>query len=151
MSDAVVRSLPLPCSAADAFAVFTARITEWWSRGYSASGENLARAVIEPRVGGRVYEVDTHGNEFDWGTVSVWEPSHRLVISWTLAIPNDATTEVEARFSGEGDACTLHFEHRGWGPELAAVRSKFDHDGGWTSVLAGYVRLLSSLKPNHPQ
>lgn len=51
---AVVRTLAANCSRAHAYAIFTARIGEWWPAAFSASGVDLADAVIEPHVGGRM-------------------------------------------------------------------------------------------------
>jgi hypothetical protein len=51
----VVRSLALPCRREHAFTTFTDRIGEWWPKGFTASGDDLATVVIEGREGGRVY------------------------------------------------------------------------------------------------
>jgi|KBSMisStaDraftv2_1062788.scaffolds.fasta_scaffold2188919_1 hypothetical protein len=107
------------------------------ANAFTASGVNLANAVIETRDGGRVYEVDTQGKEYDWGSVRIWEPGHRVVLAWTLGISGADPTEVEVSFSGSSD-CVLRLEHRGTGPSWAADRPKFDSSGGWDVVLGAY-------------
>jgi hypothetical protein len=87
------------------------------ANAFTASGVNLANAVIETRDGGRVYEVDTQGKEYDWGSVRIWEPGHRVVLAWTLGISGADPTEVEVSFSGSSD-CVLRLEHPGLRPGL---------------------------------
>jgi Activator of Hsp90 ATPase homolog 1-like protein len=134
----VVRTLSLRCSPDTAFDVFTEQIGQWWPSGFTASGHNLADVVIEAKVGGRVYEVNNDGETYDWGAVTVWEPGRRVVQSWTLGLDRSSTTEVELRFSGEGDTCEVSFEHRGWRADQRRDRAKFDATGGWDVILDAY-------------
>ena len=61
-----------------------------------------------------MYEVQADGKEAPWGTVDVWEPPHRLVISWHVNPEAPAPTEIEVRFIADGDATRVDVEHRGW-------------------------------------
>jgi hypothetical protein len=63
---------------------------------YTANAETLEAVTIEPWVGGRVCA--THGDtgEDDWGEVTVWEPGHRLVHTFTLAQDPRYPSEVDA-------------------------------------------------------
>ena len=52
------RRVTIDLAPADAFRLFTERISTWWPlRTYSLSGPRTTRCEIEPRVGGRVFEV----------------------------------------------------------------------------------------------
>jgi uncharacterized protein YndB with AHSA1/START domain len=134
----IERRLTLRCGRAQAFAAFVADIGQWWPPGFSASGAQLASVVVEPRPGGRVYERDLDGHEFEWGTVRACEPGRQLVLSWTLALDSGAVTEVELAFADADAGCELRFCHRGWRAGQEAVRAKFDHDRGWNVGLAAY-------------
>jgi hypothetical protein len=54
------------CSPAHAFAVWTEQIDLWWPRSYTVSGDPTL-VVLEPRVGGRLFERTADGAEIDWG------------------------------------------------------------------------------------
>ena len=60
--------------------------------------------VLEPRVGGRIYERTGAGAEHDWGEVTVWEPPSRLAYSWHLRRDRADATDVEIRFVARGPA-----------------------------------------------
>jgi uncharacterized protein YndB with AHSA1/START domain len=140
----VVRTLALNCSRAHAYATFTARIGEWWPPGSSASGVNLADVVIEPRVGGRVYEISKNGDEFTWGAVKAIQDGTAITMVWTLGIRAPDPTELDVRFSGDitGDLADedlladVTLRHSGFVSDDDHAR--FGLDGGWTEVLAAY-------------
>jgi hypothetical protein len=136
----VVRTLSLSCGRHRAFDAFARQIHEWWPPGFTASGDDLARVVIEDRAGGRVYEVNSAGGEYDWGTVLDWEPDLRVTLSWTLALRQGGPTEVDVTFDGTAETCAVRLEHRGWHGGQDGDRSRFDDDGGWSVVLAEYQR-----------
>ncbi|MGD2050844.1 MAG: SRPBCC family protein [Acidimicrobiia bacterium] len=132
---------------ATAFAVFTDRIGEWWPLAtHSIGGDEAVTALCEPKADGRIYERLRDGTEHEWGTVRVWEPPSRLVISWFVGRDPAQSTEIEVRFdpAGEG-ACRVSLEHRDWerlGDEAAAIRDGYDT--GWDTVLGGYTDLAGS-------
>ncbi|MEV4630332.1 SRPBCC domain-containing protein [Micromonospora sp. NPDC049523] len=144
----VVRELALPCAAAYAFEVFTAGIGGWWPTGFTASGADLAAVVVEPRAGGRVYERDRTGSEYDWGTVAVWEPGGRIVLHWTLGQRTGDATLVELRFTPDGAGSVVRLEHGGWQPGQAADRARFDDEAGWTVVLESFRQRIVGPEPS---
>lgn len=97
---------------------------------------------MEPRLGGRWYELSEDGSEADVGKILVWEPPHRFVMSWDLNSawkPDSAVgSEVEVRFVADGpDATVVELEHRNFerlGPEGGESMRK-DVDGGWPGLL----------------
>jgi hypothetical protein len=82
MTEPLSFRLEVACSAAHAFAVWTSRIDHWWLSDHTASGRADAEVVLEPYVGGRIYERTPDGTVHDWGEVTVWEPPHRLGYLW---------------------------------------------------------------------
>ena len=65
------------------FKVFCEQIGQWWPKGPSFGGKNLADMFIEGRVGGRLYEVYDDGTEFEIGRVTTYQPP--AVVAFHLA------------------------------------------------------------------
>lgn len=142
----IVKSVHVDCAVEDAFSVFTREISTWWPmRTHSINEESVRAVVLEEREGGELYEVVADGGRARWGTVTVWEPPHRLVVSWHVNPQRPAPTEWEARFSPDGDGTRLDFEHRFW-ERLgdAATDARAQYDTGWDPVLAAYVERVAS-------
>jgi uncharacterized protein YndB with AHSA1/START domain len=129
-----------------AFDVFTGGFAGWWPLESHHIGEQPAEtAVLEPRTGGRWFERAADGSECDWGSVLVWEPPRRLVLSWHLGAdwaydPDpDRASEIEVTFVAEGESATLvALEHRrlerhGAGAEK--IRAGVSGPGGWPTLL----------------
>ena len=66
------------CPAAHAFTVWTARISAWWPADHTVSGDAGLDVVLEPNVGGRIFERTPHGVEHDWGEVTRRDRAPRL-------------------------------------------------------------------------
>lgn len=137
----VRKSLTVARSVEDAFSLFTEGMGSWWPLGrYSVGEERAETAVVEGREGGRLYERMTDGTEADWGRVTTWEPPNRIAFSWQPNADAPAATEVEVRFTPDGEGTRVDLEHRGW--ERLGGRAKAASDGyrgGWEEVLARYA------------
>ena len=120
-----------------AFELVTAAVGSWWpTLTHSIHKAEVAEIVWEARAGGRLYEVSTSGEEADWADVLEWEPPSRFVLAWRVN-PNRPLTEVEVRFTEEGDSTRVELEHRGWPAD--AARSGYDgYDRGWDFVLGTF-------------
>jgi uncharacterized protein YndB with AHSA1/START domain len=131
-----------------AWRVFTEKMGTWWPLATHKIGKGKAvDAVIEPHVGGRWYERGDDGSTCDWGRVLVWEPHSRIVLSWEISADwqrdSNLKTEVEVRFVEEGDGTRVELEHRHldrYGARRDQMRGIFDSEGGWSGLLASFVR-----------
>jgi uncharacterized protein YndB with AHSA1/START domain len=138
----VRKSIRVKANQAHAFDVFTAGLERWWPRTHTIGNPPMKMAVMEPRLGGRWYELSEDGSQADVGKVMVWEPPQRFVISWDLNSQwkpdTTVSSEVEVRFIAEGPNATLvELEHRKFermGAEAGASMRK-DVDGGWPRIL----------------
>jgi len=136
-----------------AFAVFTDGIDSWWPRAHTIGEAPLARIVLEPRVGGRAYSIDTNGDECDWGQVLHYEPPARVVLRWNITLQwkpeTDPTrcSEVEVRFVPDGPGRTrVELEHRDFerhGDGWEAMRDAVGSPGGWSATLAAFALAAS--------
>ena len=141
----VTKSVHVACDLEHAFAVFTTGIGTWWPLDLHAIHSGAVREVVwEERRGGEVYEVSNDGEKAHWATILAWEPPTRTVIAWRVDPDAPAATEVEVRFTPEGDGTRVELEHRNW--ELLGDRaadSRASYDGGWEVVLARYTAGLA--------
>lgn len=142
----VRRSVTVAASPEQAFKVFTADIGRWWPSSHKIGATAFKSAIIEPRAGGRWFEVGEDGGECQWGNVLAWEPPSRLVLAWRIRADwqFDPTllTEVEVKFVPTGDGGTrVELEHRlleNMGDAAEGARSTFDSEHGWPGILERY-------------
>lgn len=132
--------------APHAFEVWTEDIGRWWPADHTTTGEPGLTVVLEPRVGGRIFERTTDGREFDWGEILVWEPPARFVYTWHLRRSREDATEVEIRFvATSAHATRVEIEHRGWerlGSDGPTWRDR--NRGGWDTLLPHYLAAMSA-------
>ena len=134
----IVRELVVPVGPTEAFDLFTAKIGDWWPRAFSEGGDALAGVVMEPRVGGRLYERSRDGAEPDWAEVRIWELSERVALRWTHGLRTPGPTLVDVSFTPDGAVTDVRLEHSGWHPDQTADHARFAADAGWTAVLESF-------------
>lgn len=116
----------------------------WWpveqfSRAASDfEGEDVKveRIEFQARVGGQVLEHMSNGQTLPWGEVLLWEPPSRFVLAWKPSFSDRPPTDVEVRFTQQGDGTLVELEHRGWerlGPEFAELHGSYET--GWNTTL----------------
>ena len=144
MTMSVKKSIVVAAPQHLAFEVFTSRIATWWPLASHHIGKsNPVTAVIETRAGGRWFERGEDGVECDWGRVLVYDPPHRLVLTWEIsaawAHDPSVVTEVEVRFVVEDERSTrVELEHRHlerFGDKAEEMRAIFESAGGWGTIL----------------
>jgi uncharacterized protein YndB with AHSA1/START domain len=134
--EAIRKSVTVPLPVEKAFRLFTDGVNSWWPVAtHSIGGEDVENVMFDPD-GKRVYERLADGTEHDWADINAWEPPNRFLLAWRVN-PEKIGTEVEVRFSADGDETRVDLEHRGWEKRGASERA--DYDGGWDFVLGQYV------------
>jgi uncharacterized protein YndB with AHSA1/START domain len=127
-----------------AFAVFASRMGEWWHKEHSINPDTTQTdVVIEPRPGGRWYELGADGSQKDWGRVIAYDPPRRLILAWQLtrefAYDPDFETTVEVNFEESGGLTLVQFEHRDLERMGAGAAETLEgKDGGWAMLLGLY-------------
>ncbi|MBA2555086.1 MAG: SRPBCC domain-containing protein [Geodermatophilaceae bacterium] len=150
MTPALRMRLDVACSADHAFHTWTSRIAMWWPAAHTTTGEEYLDVVIEPCVGGRIYERTRSGREVDWGRVVRWDPPRRFAFRWHLGTDASNATDVELTFVPAGpDATTVDLVHTGWDRLGAAgpVRRE-GNNAGWTAVFRHFVRAIDAGPPS---
>jgi uncharacterized protein YndB with AHSA1/START domain len=149
---AVTRSIVVDVPVEKAFAVFTQDMGDWWPPDHHILQAPLSEMVLEPRVGGRIYDVGTDGSQCQWARVLAFDPPRRFVFSWDISLQWQVETdhakasEVEVRFIAEDPNRTrVELEHRhldrhghGW----EGMRDGVGSDDGWSSGLRLFARWI---------
>ena len=145
-------TVDVACPPADAFATWTERIDLWWPKGHSASGDPSATVVLEPGVGGRIYERTGDGHEIEWGEVTRWDPPGRLAYLWHIRRDRADATDVDIRFVDAGDGSTrVEIRHTGWerlGAEGPVWRDA--NRGGWAGLLPHFSEFVAAAGGRPP-
>jgi uncharacterized protein YndB with AHSA1/START domain len=143
-----------------AFRVFTEGFDSWWPRDHHIGRVDMAVAILEPRVGGRWYELGVDGSECEWGMVLAWDPPRHVAVSWHLDGEfrfdprRDRASRVDIHFEQRGvDRTQVILEHsgldrhgetwrllrdrisRGWPTDLRLLRDAIE--AGWPEAVAG--------------
>jgi uncharacterized protein YndB with AHSA1/START domain len=133
-----------------AFQVFT-NLDRIKPREHNMLAVPIEQTVLEPHVGGAVYDRGVDGSVCRWGRVLTYDPPHTLAFSWDIG-PDwqvtedlDSASEVEITFTPEGEQRTRvtlvhrHLERHGAGWET--MRLGVDVQDGWPLYLARYEAL----------
>jgi len=118
------------CPVEDAFRLFTENLAEWWPlASHSLSGDDAESCALEPFAGGRLFERTRSGEERDWGTVTVWDPPHRVAFAWHPGEQYDETQTVEVEFRTDAVGTEVILTHHGWTAQapqaLAAIKNHY--------------------------
>jgi uncharacterized protein YndB with AHSA1/START domain len=148
----VRRSVTVPVPQERAFDVFTAHMGKWWPASHSIGSSSQKVVRMEPRPGGRWYELGEDGQECDWGEVLEWDRPRRLVLAWRITadwrFDPELLTEVEVRFTEIEETRTrVDLEHRlleNYGDRAEAARNTLDSEGGWPLLVDLYAKAVAA-------
>jgi uncharacterized protein YndB with AHSA1/START domain len=138
------KTLRVKASREKAFRVFLADMGRWWPKDHSLLKSPQRDVVVEPRPGGRWYEVGEDGSEYMWGRVLEWDAPDRALLAWQLngewSYDPEFETEVEIVFRADGDGTIVEFEHRKLEAFDRTARDGhvMSMDEGWGAILEGY-------------
>lgn len=140
----VEKTLTVPATPQQAFALFTGRMADWWpgdrhSVSAMAEGARPEKLVFEASPGGAVFEITPDGTRHDWGVIDLWEPPGRFAMTWHPGQPEADATRVEIGFEAVPEGCRVTLVHSGWDRLGEAARARRDgYDSGWDGVLADF-------------
>jgi hypothetical protein len=138
----IEKSVVLPCSVEEAFALFAGRINDWWppERRHHSHPDSVIALTKE-----RLFETDPSGHAVELGLVRSWEPPFRIVLDWYPGTDSEHPTEVEVRFMPVGTFTRIEVKH-GPGPasiELFPTRAP-RYAASWDLVLGALLRAASA-------
>ena len=133
----------LDCSPDHAFETWTRKATAWWPPEHTVSHERGASIVFEPRVGGRIFERTTRGEEIEWGQIVEWDPPRSLRYVWHIATDPANATDVVIAFRHAPRGTRVEIEHGGW-DRLGEIGQAWrdTNQAGWDGVLPAYTEAV---------
>ena len=150
----VNKSITVSASPERAFEVFASRTSDWWPREHHLGKTSDFATILEPRPGGRWFERQSDGAEFEIGKIIAWDPPKRIVITWELDEEfqhNPAVaSEVEVTFTPVAvNSTRVDIEHRNFdslGERAARMRNMFDADNAWVHVLREFAKQVEAAE-----
>lgn len=131
------RSVSVSWDPVTAFRRFTADFGTWWpSRSHSIGGNLVRRIVLEPHVGGLIYEEHADGRRFQWGEVRLWQPPRRVEFTWHPSKEASTAQDVSVEFVPEATGTRVELTASGW--ERWGKHAERAHRGygvGWAYIL----------------
>ncbi len=143
MIEPLTLSFEVACPVDHAFRMWTSGIGSWWPPDHTITGRLDSQVVLQGEVGGRIYERDREGREYDWGEVTIWDPPRRLAYLWHLGFERSSATTVEIRFNPRGEATLIEVEHTGWERlGQAAPEARRRNQSGWKTLIPHFTRAV---------
>ena len=122
------------------FKKFCKDMGEWWPGGFSGKDSKL---FLELEVGGRFYELQSDGTQYEIGRLTAYQPPSLVAFTWR-APSWDVMTHVEIRFRAEAGGTRVELEHSGWEQSAKTRDARNNYDSGWGTILGHYQAALAS-------
>jgi uncharacterized protein YndB with AHSA1/START domain len=141
----VRKSVTVTASPQRAFELFTTRMQEWWPlRTHSVGIEDAVGIAFGDGVGAAIIETLANGTTSVWGTVTLWEPPHRVAFTWHAGTPVAQATRVEVTFTQDGPGSTVvRLVHSGWERRPDGTSAREGYDSGWEPVIRRFAQTAS--------
>ena len=141
------KSVTVPAAPQRAFEVFTAHIQEWWPLGtHSVGGEHAVGVAFGVGVGATIVETLANGTTSVWGTVTEWEPPHRVAFTWHAGTPEAEATRVEVTFTQDRPGSTVvRLVHSGWECRPDGASAREGYDPGWERVIGSFAETAARM------
>ncbi len=151
MPDPVIKTIEVACTQDQAFSTFVNKASSWWpldKNSVSAMNGEVAKTVtIEAKEGGAIYEIGHDDTRHEWGSVTTYQPSERLVLNWHIGLPPQKASTVEVVFTQlDNNRTQVVLTHSDWevfGEKANDMREGYNK--GWVGVFEqAYASLCST-------
>jgi uncharacterized protein YndB with AHSA1/START domain len=143
----VRKSVTVPAAPPRAFELFTARIQEWWPLATHSVGAGHAVGIaFGEGAGAAITETLADGTTSAWGTITDWEPPHRVAFTWHPGRAAAEGTRVEVTFTPDGpDRTVVRLVHSGWERRADGGSARDGYDSGWEPVIGRFAEAAANL------
>jgi uncharacterized protein YndB with AHSA1/START domain len=143
----VRKTVTVPATPQRAFELFTAHMQEWWPlRTHSVGTGDAAGVVFGEGTGAAIIETLADGTTSVWGTVTQWEPPHRVAFTWHPGHPEAEATRVEVTFTQDGPGSTVvRMVQSGWERRPDGASAREGYDSGWEPVITCFAESAAKV------
>jgi uncharacterized protein YndB with AHSA1/START domain len=137
----VRKTVTVPATPERAFDLFTARFHEWWPlQTHSVGLDQAVGVTFGTGTGGTIVETLADGTTSTWGTITHWEPPHRVAFSWHAGTPAAEATRVEVTFTEDEPGSTVvRLVHSGWERRPDGAHARDGYESGWDPVVGSFA------------
>ena len=143
----VRKTVTVPTAPPRAFELFTAHMHEWWPLAtHSVGTEDAVSVTFGEGAGAAIIETAADGTASVWGTVTHWEPPHRVAFTWHPGTAETEATRVEVTFTQSGAGTTVvRLIHTGWERRPDGASARENYDSGWDPVVGCFAEAAARL------
>jgi uncharacterized protein YndB with AHSA1/START domain len=143
----VRKSVTVPTSAPRAFELFTAHMHEWWPlTTHSVGTEDAVSVTLGEGTGAVIRETMADGTTTVWGTVTDWDPPHRVAFTWHAGTAETEATRVEVTFTeSEPGSTVVRLVHSGWERRPDGASARENYESGWEPVVGRFAEAAARL------
>jgi uncharacterized protein YndB with AHSA1/START domain len=140
-AEPVRKSVTVPAAPQRAFELFTAHMHEWWPLATHSVGiEDAVSVTFGHGIGAAITETMADGTMCRWGTVTGWEPPHRVAFTWHPGTSQTEATSVEVTFTPSGpDSTVVRLIHSGWERRPDGASAREGYNSGWDPVISSFA------------
>jgi uncharacterized protein YndB with AHSA1/START domain len=128
------------------FAALTSQVSAWWGAPYLLTDAPQA-IILEPTVGGRLYEVSGEGEGALWATVTAIQKNQRLELTGPIGMSGAMHSVVSFALELKGKATVVKLAHHAVG-ELGED-TEANYGAGWHDLVG--VRLKAFVETGERQ
>ena len=146
MNDPINKSLVVPLTPSEAFALFTDDLDVWWPKATHSVTGAKAKLVFPTHKDGEITEEGDDGKVAIWGKLIAYDPGKYLAFTWHPGRPAQEATVVTVTFTQTTAGTRCNLTHGGFdilGNTADAVSTSYLH--GWDMVLGCYASAAKVL------
>ena len=137
----VEQEITIGASPERVFDALTNQVSAWWGAPYLLTDAPQA-IILEPAVGGRLYEVSGEGEGALWATVTAIQKNHWLELTGPVGMSGAMHSVVSFALEPKGEATVVKLTHHAVG-ELGED-TEANYSAGWQELVG--VRLKAFVE-----
>jgi hypothetical protein len=140
MKSPITKSLTVPLSVTDAFALFADNIDTWWPKASHSVKGAKSTLRFPKHKGENIIETGDDGTIAVWGKIIAYDPAGYVAFTWHPGRPDTEATVVTMKFTATTDGTLCELTHGGFdilGENADAVSTSYLR--GWDMVLGCYT------------